>query len=63
MRGCFLDEGVDGGEGVGRGDEDGGEGSRKVGVGGEEGKVEQEEEETVFTAVVGEGEGGEAERE
>ena len=44
---------------MGGGDEDGEEGRGKVRVGGEEGEVEKEEDETVFTAVVGEGEGGE----
>ena len=52
------DEGVDAGKGVWRLDvdcwEEGGEG----GVGVESGEVEEEEDEAVFAAVVGEGEGG-----
>lgn len=60
LAGGFGDEGVDGGEGVGWGDEDRGYASGEVGVGGEEGKVEDQEDEAVFAAVVGEGEGGEA---
>ena len=60
--GGSSDEAVDGGEGVGGRDVDCGEGGGEVGVRGEEGEVEEEEDEAVFSAVVGEGEGGEAGR-
>ena len=60
LGGCFLNEVVDVGERVGGGNEDGGEGRGKVRVCGQEGEIEEEEDETVFTAVVGEGEGSEA---
>ena len=58
-------EGGHGGEGVGREDVHGGEQRREGGQGdwgggrAEDGEVEDQEEETVFSAIVGEGEGGE----
>lgn len=45
---------------MGRRDVDCGEEGGEERVGGEEGEVEDEEDEAVFAAIVGEGEGGEA---
>ena len=55
-----VDEGVNGGEWVGVRNVDRREGVREVGMLGEEREVEQEEDEAVFAAVVGEGEAVEA---
>lgn len=59
VRGRGGDESINGGEGVSGGDVNCGEEGGEVRVGGEEGEVEDQKDEAVFAAVVGEGEGGE----
>ena len=48
------DEGIDGGERVRRRDVYGGEAVGEMGVGGEAGEIEDQEDEAVLSAVVGE---------
>lgn len=59
VHGGAGDEGIDGSERVEWGDIDRREEGWELGVGGEEGEVEDEKDEAIFAAVVGEGERGE----